>query len=125
MKEPTKVQQTIPLAEVPEWVMRQSERAFGVLKRANEELAYLIGQHGGDPAGATESLKHHIEQCRLALGDTDIILQDAHLTIAAFLNHLEEEQIEALKDDAEQMFKAAQAIKDSDIEPLKKEGKNE
>lgn len=114
MKEPTKVQQTIPLAEVPSWVLRQVEdRALKALKEAQEELNHLITRERKESEPDPEALVYHIEQCRIRLADTDVALQDAHLIIAGYIEHFENKELATLKENTERLQQMTSALENA------------
>ena len=94
MENQTNVQLNIPLPEVPRWFVEQVEqRAFKILREAQEELSHLISQQREQKEPSSKALIHHIEQCRSRLHDTDMVLQDVHVIIAGFDDYCEQEGI--------------------------------
>ena len=88
MENPTKVQSTVDFDEVPQWVLEQVEhRAFGLLRAACEELSHVVDQAHSQGVDAN-SLAHHIERARKIIFDADLIMQDAHSTVASYLEYV-------------------------------------
>jgi hypothetical protein len=111
LKDPTKVQQTIPLAEVPAWVLRQVEqRAFKALSAAQEELSHLITQQRKESNPSPTALAYHIDRCRLRMHDTDVILQDVHLIIAGYIDHAERTSLEELEETTQKLRETKSAL---------------
>lgn len=102
MKNPTKVQETIPLSEVPSWTLKLiDERALRALSSACEELKHLASQQLGSTNPSPDSIVHHVLAARQKMYEADLLLQDAHAVIAGYINHVEEVSTQELEEKIE------------------------